>query len=117
MKSILTASLVLALISFSASSATAGDVTKDAMKKYHKGETSLAKKVGSGEATPAELTSLLQAYEAMAKESPPKGTKASWDEKVGALTAGVKAIQAGGTPGAFKAAVACKACHEVHKGK
>ncbi len=117
MKSILKGSLVFTLLSLSAATADANDVIKDAMKKYHKGETSLTKKVGGGEASPSEIASLLKAYEDMAKESPPKGTKGSWDTKVGALITGVKQIQGGGSAGAFKQAVACKACHDVHKGK
>jgi hypothetical protein len=117
MKSLLKGSLLLAILSLGVATANAADVIKDAMKNYHKGETSLTKKVGSGEATPDEVASLLKAYEDMAKETPAKGTKGSWDTKVGALIAGVKQIQGGGAAGAFKMAVACKACHEVHKGK
>ena len=117
MKSILKCSLVLALISLSAAAVNASDVIKDTMKKYHKGEGALCKKVGSGEATAAELASLLKTYEDMAKESPPEGTKGSWDTKVAALITGVKQIQGGGSPGTYKLAVDCKACHEVHKSK
>jgi hypothetical protein len=117
MNSIFKSSLLLATLTLATAPANAGDVTKDAMKKYHKGEETVAKKAGAGEATAGELASLLKAYEDMVKEAPPKGTKGSWETKVTALITGVKQIQAGGTAGPFKMAVACKACHEVHKGK
>jgi hypothetical protein len=91
----------------------------DAMKKFHKGETATCKKVAAGTASDAELVDILKSYQAMSGAKPPKGTASSWDEKCKALIAAVKQIQAkdaAGT-GAFKKAVNCKACHEVHKGK
>ena len=89
------------------------------MKKYHKPDDALCKKVGKGEATDADLAELLKCYQAMCAETPPKGDKDKWVEKCKALIAAVKKVQAKDSSGVsdFKKAVNCKACHQVHKGK
>lgn len=115
MKSILvTCSLVLAFTALSRA-----DVIEDAMKNFHKGETAPCKKVAGGTASDAELADILKAYQAMCGAKPPKGTPASWTEKCQALIAAVKQIQSKNPAGvaAYKKAVNCKACHEVHKEK
>ena len=100
-------------------SAAADDVIKDVMKKYHKPEDALCKKVGKGEATSADLSTLLKAYEDMKGATPPKGDKAVWAEKCDALIAAVKKVQSKDASGVsdFKKAVNCKACHDGFKGK
>lgn len=110
-------SLLFAAISIG--SAAADDVIKDVMKKYHKPEDALCKKVGKGEATSADLSTLLTAYEGMKGATPPKGDKTVWAEKCDALIAAVKKVQAKDATGAsdFKKAVNCKACHDGFKGK
>jgi hypothetical protein len=112
---------IAASLAFLALSPTvfAADVIEDAMKKYHKGETSLVKKIGSGEASAAEIGDLLKAYEAMAKESPEKGTPSSWQEKTGAVITALAAMKGGNkaATGDFKKATNCKACHDVHREK
>ena len=99
--------------------AAADDVIKDAMKKYHKPEDALCKKVGKGEATDADLAELLKTYQAICAATPPKGDKSVWVEKCQALIAAVKKVQAKDASGAsdYKKAVNCKACHDVFKGK
>lgn len=99
--------------------APADDVIKSAMKKYHKPEDAIAKKVGKGEASDAELAELLKAYEATSAATPPKGDKATWVEKNQAVIAAIKKVQAKDATGVsdFKKAINCKACHEVFKGK
>lgn len=100
------------------SSAYAGEgVISDAMKKFHKGETSTTKHVGEGSASSSDVSALLKAYQDMAKERPPKGTAASWKEKTDAVIGALNAIKGGdksGT-GTFKRAINCKACHDVHR--
>ena len=100
-------------------SAAADDVIKDIMKKYHKPEDALCKKVGKGEATSADLSELLKAYEAMKGATPPKGDKAVWAKKCDALIDAVKKVQAKDASGVsdYKKAVNCKGCHEGFKGK
>lgn len=115
MKTIRISALVAAL---GLTSAFAGEgVIADAMKKFHKGETAPCKKVGAGEASASELSAILKAYQDMAKEKPSKGTPASWKEKTDALISAVTALQKGdkSAASAYKKAVNCKACHDVHK--
>jgi hypothetical protein len=116
MKSIL---LVASLVLGTVTTGLADEAIKSAMKKYHKGEESLSKKVGAGEASPGELSDILKSYEAMAKATPPKGATTSWDTKTQALIDAVKGLQKGdaSSKGKFKLAVNCKACHDIHKGK
>lgn len=99
--------------------ASADDAIKDVMKKYHKPEDAICKKVGKGEATDADLATLLKAYQTMCAGTPAKGEKAAWVEKCQALIAAVKKVQAKDASGAsdYKKAVNCKACHDVFKGK
>jgi hypothetical protein len=116
MKSIL---LVASLVLGTLTTGMADEAIKSAMKKYHKGEEALSKKVGTGEASPGELSDILKGYEAMAKATPPKGATTSWDTKTQALIDAVKGLQKGdaSSKGKFKLAVNCKACHDIHKGK
>jgi hypothetical protein len=111
--------LALLFVAIGLGSAAANDVIKDAMKKYHKPEDALCKKVGKGEATDADLAELLKCYQAICAETPPKGDKAKWVEKCQALVGAVKKVQAKDASGVsdFKKAINCKACHDVFKGK
>ncbi len=113
--------LLAALVAvFGATSVFADGVISDVMKKYHKapeGQDPLCKKVSNGEGTAAEINTLLQAYEAMAKEKPEKGLATSWEQKNAALIAAVKKLQKDPKDTSdYKKAVNCKACHEPHKG-
>ena len=92
---------------------------KDIMKADHKGDKSLAKKVGSGKATPDEVAKLLADYKIIADEKPPAGTQDDWTMRMTKLITATQAIQSGDKagPDQFKAAVSCKACHELHKEK
>jgi hypothetical protein len=110
---------LMAVLAAAPSVALADDAIAEAMKKYHKGETSLSKKVGAGEASSSELGQILSAYQAMAKVSPPKGTPSSWKEKCDELIAAVTALKGGNkaATSAYKKAVNCKACHDIHKEK
>ena len=101
-----------------ASFVRAEGVISNAMKKYHKGETATCKKLAGGTASASELAEMLKCYQDMAAAKPAKGTPASWNEKTTALINAVKALQKDSKDtSAFKKAVNCKACHEVHKGK
>ncbi len=111
--------LALLLAIASLSTATADDAIKAIMKDYHKPEDAICKKVGKGEATEADLATLLKAYTDMAAATPPKGDKAVWATKTAALIAAVKKVQAKDATGVsdFKKAVDCKGCHTGFKGK
>lgn len=97
--------------------AAGSDVIAAAMKKYHKPDDALCKKVSAGTASDAELGTLLKVYQEMCAAMPPKGDKAAWVKKCQTVIGAVKKIQAKDATGlpAFKEAVNCKACHTDHK--
>jgi hypothetical protein len=112
MKRILIIGLSLGIVSLGNAS-----VIGEIMKKYHKGDTSLSKKVQAGKGSDADLATLLKAYQNMAAAKPSKGDASSWDTKCKALINSIEAFQKK-DPNAvskYKMAVACKSCHEVHK--
>ncbi|MDI1312906.1 hypothetical protein [Prosthecobacter sp.] len=111
--------LTLMLAIASLGSASADSVIKDVMKKDFKPEDAIAKKVGKGAATDAELDTLIQGIEAICAATPSKGNKAVWEEKTKALSAALAKVKAKDASGMseWKKAVNCKACHDVFKGK
>ncbi len=88
---------------------------KEIMKVVHK--DGLLKKVTEGKGDKKDKETLLGLYAELWDNAPPKGEKASWTEKTGALVvaAAKVAIEQEGAMDALKAASSCKACHEVHK--
>jgi uncharacterized protein YpmB len=111
--------VTLVTLAISLSLASAGDATKKIMKELHKPEDAICKKVGRGEATDADLATLLKAYQDMSGDTPAKGAKSIWMEKCQALISAIKKVQAKDASGTsdFKKAVNCKACHDMFKGK
>lgn len=96
--------------------AVADDKDKDKPKftikevmKLHKDK--LHEKYQEGKASKEDTEKLTEAYEALAKNKPPKGDETSWKDKTDAL---VKAIK-GDDKAAFKKAVNCGGCHSAHK--
>lgn len=86
---------------------------KDVMKNAHaKGK--LRDKVAAGTASDEEKKLLVEYYEALAANKPPKGDEASWKEKTAELVAAAKAA-AEGDVSKLKA-VNCMGCHRAHKG-
>jgi hypothetical protein len=88
---------------------------KEVMKIANK--DGLHKKVVGGKASDDEKKQLLELYEALAKNKPPKGAEDSWKEKTEALVKAAKAVVEG-TEGAAKelgTAANCGACHKEHK--
>lgn len=112
MKSTLIAALVFGIATFCNAS-----VISEIMKKYHKGDTALTKKVQAGKGSDVDLAVLLKAYKDMAAAKPPKGDQSSWDTKCKALIVSIEAFQKkdNNAVSKYKLAVACKSCHEVHK--
>jgi cytochrome c553 len=78
--------------------------------KLHKDK--LHEKFQKGEASKEEKEKLLEGYEALLKNKPPKGDESSWKEKCEALVKAVKDDD----KDAFKKAVSCGGCHGAHKG-
>jgi hypothetical protein len=77
--------------------------------KLHKDK--LNEKYQNGNATEEEKKKLLEGYEALVKNKPPKGDAAAWKTKTEAL---VKAIK-DDDKDAYKKAVNCAGCHSAHK--
>lgn len=98
--------------------AGASDVIKTAMKNHFKPDDALCKKVAAGNASDADLATMLKISQDICAITPPKGDKAAWVAKCQALVAAVKKLQAKDATGieAFKTASNCKACHTDHKG-
>lgn len=96
--------------------AAEGDAIKKAMKEGMK-KGGLCGKVASGKASADEQKQLLTLFTDMAKDTPPKGDKASWAKHAGALVQASQEIVDGKESGIanLKKAANCKACHSVHK--
>ncbi|MBM3875433.1 MAG: hypothetical protein FJ386_01780 [Verrucomicrobia bacterium] len=115
------AALFLGVLVTSDYAADAKSPIKEAMQKYHKGATKdadpVCKKASNGAASKDEIKGMLAAYQAMAKAKPPQGDEKSWADKCAALVAAATALDKGeaGAVDKYKAAVNCKACHEVHR--
>jgi len=109
--------LSLLCLAISLSTASADDLIKEAMKKNFKPEDAIAKKVGKGEATDADLDSLIKCVQAICAATPPKGEKAAWVEKCKSMVAALNKVKAKDASGMseWKKAVNCKACHDVFK--
>lgn len=88
---------------------------KAVMKTAMKG--GLCKKVGDGQASDAEKKELLELFEALGKNKPPKGDEKSWKEKTTALVDAAKACAENkdGAADKLKKAANCGACHKEHK--
>ena len=85
---------------------------KEVMKVAHaKGK--LRDKVTGGMASDEEKKQLVEYYEALAANKPPKGDDASWKEKTAELLAAAKEAAAGNLD--KLKAVNCGACHKAHK--
>lgn len=92
---------------------------KEVMEKAHKGNPALCGKVAGEKASKEERQQLLELWTALGENKPAKGPEKSWKDKTDALVVAAKAAVADdkGYGAKVKAAVMCKACHDVHKGK
>ena len=113
MRKFLVACLVVALgwVASTGAQEAAKYSIKDVMQKAHKG--GLMKKVADGKATAEEKKQLVEYYEALAANKPPKGDEASWKEKTAELLAAAKDAAAGNLD--KLKAINCGACHKAHK--
>jgi hypothetical protein len=110
--------LSLLCLAIGLSTSSADDLIKGAMKKNFKPEDAIAKKVGKGEASDADIDSLIKCVQAICAATPPKGEKAAWVEKCKSMVAALQKVKAKDAAGMseWKKAVNCKACHDVFKG-
>ena len=116
MRKVLVASIILALGWFAVGVAQEKASIKEVMKIAMKG--GLCAKVAKGEATEEEKKKLAGLFAALHENAPPKGEKASWDEKTKALVDAANDVLAGkeGSGAALQKAANCMGCHSQHKG-
>jgi cytochrome c556 len=101
---------------------------KDVMAKANKPGGLVSKigkslKGGDWDAVTADAKELVPLAEALAKNEPPKGDKASWEKLCGAYTENAKKLLAAAEKKDAKAAMAaqgalaksCGGCHKTHK--
>lgn len=88
----------------------------EVMAKAMKG--GLCKKVAEGKATPAEKDTLIELFEALHANTPPKGSADSWKTKTKGLLDAAKQAKTDpdGAGKALKNLANCAACHKEHKG-
>lgn len=101
----------------SARSADPKYTIKEVMKLAHQGKPALCAKAVKGQATPEELKQLLECYEALAANKPPRGDADAWKAKTSALIESVKGLLANDKKALaqYQKAVNCQACHKEHK--
>ncbi|HTU93285.1 MAG TPA: hypothetical protein VMF69_24605 [Gemmataceae bacterium] len=93
---------------------------EEIMQKAHKapkGKTPLLQQVAKGKANEKQKEQLLEYYEELAKNKPPKGSKEDWKKRTKALVSAAKEAVAGkATAGkALTNAAKCGDCHKAHR--
>ncbi|MGA2247694.1 MAG: hypothetical protein ABSH48_22135 [Verrucomicrobiota bacterium] len=90
---------------------------EEIMKAVFKGDDSIAKRVGQGKGTKADLDKLAEYVGSLPANDPPQGDPAGWKKKTTAVLDAVTALKAGqlGALGKFNLAVDCKSCHSVYR--
>jgi hypothetical protein len=97
----------------------AAKTTKQVMAEAHKGKPPLCGKASTGMATKEEAETLVVLYTDMANDKPKKGDADDWKKRCQALVDASKALAKDpknkDAVAAYKAAVACKGCHDSFK--
>ena len=108
---------LLTTLTFAASADKPKYSIEEIMKKAHAGRNNLPAKLMSGKITDEEKTKLIEYYEELGKNKPPRGDAADWKKRTDDLVAAAKAAVNGGPAemAKFKKAVNCTACHNLHK--
>jgi cytochrome c553 len=90
---------------------------KEVMKAIHKGEDNIGKRVVKGQASKEDIAKMVEYYESLPLNDPPRGERSSWDAKTTALVNAAHDLKAGkaGALAEYKEAANCKACHTAHK--
>jgi hypothetical protein len=92
---------------------------KEVMKAAFAGDSSLCKKVTSGEASDDEKKQFLSLLIDLVENNAPKGDETEWKMQSGTALVAAAKVVTGREEGLeeLKAAVNCKACHDKFKGK
>ncbi len=92
---------------------------EEVMEKAHKGkEKSMFSRVVGGKGSDEDKKNLVEYYEAMLANKPPKGEPADWAKRNESILAAAKKVQSGSDQknlAALKNAANCKQCHDLHK--
>jgi hypothetical protein len=111
--------LMFAVALFVNSSVDAGGdakyTIKEVMKKGH--GSGLLKKVLGGSASEEEKKQLVDLYESLAKNKPPKGDAKAWSTRAEQILGAAKGVAKGeaGAVDTLKKATNCANCHKEHK--
>src|SRR5262245_47572838 len=91
---------------------------KEVMKVAH-GKNGLLKKVVGGNAEDREKKDLLEMYDAMGKNKPPKGDEKEWKDRCDSIAAACKELidNKEGAGKKLQKAANCMACHTAHRVK
>jgi cytochrome c556 len=113
----LLAGAILATLAVQANDDKPKYTIREIMKKAHSGKTNLPKKLILGQINDDEKTKLIEYYEALGKNQPPKGSAEDWQKRTSKLLAAAKAAMDGGQAekAKFRKAVDCASCHNAHK--
>src|SRR5437868_4522426 len=108
------ATAMLAIVSMGAGKPEPKYSIEEVMQKAHSGKTNLAAKLGQGKLTDKEKTLLIEYYEALGQNKPPRGDAGAWEKRTGDLLAAAKLAVNGSAAdkAKFKKAANCKACHD-----
>jgi Spy/CpxP family protein refolding chaperone len=90
---------------------------EEIMAKAHKGKPSLLQQVVKGKASEEQKKQLLEYYQELAKNKPPKGDAKDWKRRTNALIVAAQDALAGkpNAARALQSAAKCGDCHKAHK--
>jgi hypothetical protein len=90
---------------------------EEVMKKGMKGKSSLFAKVAGGKASKEEQQKMLDMFEALGQNKPPKGDEGDWKKRTTALVLATKDMIAGKANAgqSLRKAANCGACHKAHR--
>ena len=109
--------VLLTALTFAAGGEKPKYTIEEIMKNAHSGKNKLYMKLQQGTANDEEKSKLIDYYEELGKNKPPKGEAGDWEKRTSALLTAAKAAANGGAAerAAYKKAVNCTACHNAHK--
>jgi len=112
------AAVLVALVGYGLSAGEAKYTIKEVMAKAHKGGmNSLLAKATAGKATKEQVKELVDLYESLGANKPPKGDEEAWKKKTDELLAAAKAFANNeeGSKEKLKKAADCGGCHKIYK--
>ncbi len=92
---------------------------EEVMKKIHKPKNdNVFGRIVGGKGTAEDKKLMVEYYESLPLNKPPKGDQKEWEKRTQAVLAAAKAVEKGGDAKAvatLKAAANCKECHDLHQ--